>query len=200
MPFKIPFEFFSNKKPTAKQGEGVDFSALFDFLIKEISVPKNADNIINMAKQSGRKDSDDLLPTYVLFESYLCNFDSAGKYDRVSLRKAIGNRFPFLTHDPFFSILFLDEEQKKVKIGAFFIGQFLQFCVERFGKSKENFLEKKKLEFTKIFIDPGDEFTFANIEASCAELKQVIGDSWGHSLTGKIFEQAFQETAKRFKE
>ena len=200
MAFKIPFEFFSNKKPAAKQGEGVDFSALFEFLIKEISVPKDADNIILMAKQAGRKNSEDLLSTYLLFESYLCNFDVARKYDRTSLRKTIANKFSFLTFDPFFSILFLNEEQKKVKLGAVVIGQFLQFCVEKFGKSKENFLEKKKIEFTKIFIDPGNEITFANIEASCAELKQVISDSWGHSLTGKIFEQAFQETAKRFKE
>ena len=200
MPFKFPFRFFSKKRSAAEKGNSVDFSALFDFLIKEISDPRSADNIIVMADQVARKNSDDLLPIYLLFESYLCNFDRQRKYDKESLRETIRNKFSFVSNDPFFSILFLNEEQKKVKLGAFFIGQFLEQCIERFGRSKENFLEKKKMEFADLFVNPGNKIIFADIEASCAELKQMIGDSWGHSMTAKIFEQAFQETAKRFKE
>ena len=200
MSLKKLFKLFSRKKSAAEIGNSVDFSALFDFLTREISVPRNAENIILMARQATRKNSEDLLSIYLLFESYLCNFDSAGKYTRDSLRQTISSKFPLVSHDPFFSILFLNEEQKKVKIGAFFIVQFLQHCIEKFGRSKENFLEKKKAEFAQIFADPGKEVTFANIEASSVELRQLIGDSWGHSLTAKIFEQAFQETASRFKE
>ncbi len=200
MSFEKLFKLFSRKKSAAEIGNSVDFSALFDFLTREITVSRNADNIILMARQATRKNSEDLLSIYLLFESYLCNFDPAGKYTQESLRQTISNKFPLVSHDPFFSILFLNEEQKKVKIGAFFIVQFLQHCIEKFGKSKDNFLEKKKAEFAQTFADPGNEMTFANIEASCAELRQLIGDSWGHSLTAKIFEQAFQETARRFKE
>ena len=200
MSFEKLFKLFSRKKSAAESGNSVDFSALFDFLTREITVPRNADNIILMARQATRKNSEDLLSIYLLFESYLCNFDPAGKYTQGSLRQTISNKFPLVSHDPFFSILFLNEEQKKVKIGAFFIVQFLQHCIEKFGRSKDNFLEKNKAEFAQIFADPGNEMTFANIEASCAELRQLIGDSWGHSLTAKIFEQAFQETASRFKE
>ena len=153
-----------------------------------------------MANEAARKNSEDLLSIYLLFESHICNFDPAEKYSRESLRGTIRNKFSFLSHDPFFSILFLNEEQKKVKVGAFFIERFLHHCIERFGRSKDNFLEKKKAEFTQIFTDPGNQIVFADIEASCAELKQIIGDSWGHSVTAKIFEQSFQETARRFKE
>ena len=200
MSFKLPFGFFSRKKSTADKGNSVDFSALFDFLTKEISVPRNANNIILMARQAARKHPEDLLSIYLLFESHLCNFDPAGKYNRESLRATISNKFSFLSLDPYFSILFLKEEQKKVKLGAFFIGRFLQHCIEKFGRSKDNFLEKKKAEFTEIFTEPGNDIVFADLEASCVDLKHVIGDSWGHSVTAKIFEQAFEETAKRFKE
>jgi len=110
MAFKLPFEFFSNKKPAAKQGTNVDFIALFDFLAKEISAPKNAENIIEMGRQAARKDSEELLPVYLLFESYLCNFDREVKYTRESLRQTIRNKFSFLSGDPFFSLLFLEEE------------------------------------------------------------------------------------------
>jgi PAS domain S-box-containing protein len=198
--FKLPFKLFTNKKSAAVKTHSVDFSALFEFLTREISIPRNADNIIRMARQASHKDPEDLLSIYLLFESHLCNFDPAEKYNRETLRETINNKFPLLSTDQFFSILFLQEEQKKVKLGAFFIGQFLQLCSERFGRSKDNFLEKKRAEFTQVFIYPGNELKFANIEASCVELKQVIADSWGHSQTDKIFEQAFQETAKRFKE
>jgi PAS domain S-box-containing protein len=200
MLFKLPFGIFSRKKSTADSGNSVDFSALFDFLTKEISVPRNASNIIFLARQVARKKSEDLLSTYLLFESHLCNFDPSGKYTRESLREAISNKFSFLSHDPYFSILFLNEEQKKVKLGAFFLGRFLQHCIEKFGRSKDNFLEKKKTEFNEIFASPGSDIMFADLEASCMELRQVIGDSWGHTVTAKIFEQSFQETAKRFKE
>jgi PAS domain S-box-containing protein len=200
MSFKRFSEFFSGKKSAADKANSVDFSALFDFLSKEISIPRNAENIILMARQATRKNSEHLLPIYLLFESHLCNFDPEQKYTRESLRLTISNKFPLLTSEPFFSILFLNEEQKKVKLGAFFIGQFLQLCIDRFGRTKDNFLEKKHMEFAEVFINPGDEMVFAFIEASSAELSQVIGDSWGQSLTGKIFEQAFQETARRFKE
>ncbi|HYJ37940.1 MAG TPA: response regulator [Chitinophagaceae bacterium] len=200
MPFKKPFKFFSAKRSEAEKGNIVDFSALFDFLAKEISVPRNAEHIIRMARQAVRKNSEDQLSIYLLFESHLCNFDPEKKYTRESLRQTTSTKFPFLLNDPFFSILFLDEEQKKVKLGAFLIRQFLQLCIQKFGGSKDNFLEKKQIEFTTIFTEPGRELGFTYIEASCAELRQVIGDSWGQSLTAKIFEQAFQETARRFKE
>ena len=200
MSFKTYAEFFFNRKSVAVIENSVDFPALFDFLTKEISVPRSAENIILMARQAARKDSEDLLSIYLLFESHLCNFDPQGKYTRESLRKTISTKFPLLNKDPFFSILFMNEEQKKVKLGAFLIGQFVKICIDRFGRSKDNFLEKKQLEFTGLFFQPGNEMLFAYIEASCAELTQLIGDSWGHSQTGKIFEQAFQETARRFKE
>ena len=198
--FKKLLKLFAKKPSAAESGNSVDFSALFDFLTREISVARNAENIILMAKQATRKNSEDLLSIYLLFESYLCNFDPAAKYTRESLRQTIRNKFSLVSNDPFFSILFLSEEQKKVKIGAFFIVQFLQHCIDKFGRSKENFLEKNKAQFAETFADPGDELTFANIEASCVELRQIIGDSWGHSVTAKIIEQAFQETARRFKE
>src|SRR5688500_14770407 len=136
MSFKRFSEFFSGKKSAADKANSVDFSALFDFLSKEISIPRNAENIILMAREATRKNSEHLLPIYLLFESHLCNFDPEQKYTRESLRLTISNKFPLLTSEPFFSILFLNEEQKKVKLGAFFIGQFLQLCIDRFGRTK----------------------------------------------------------------
>src|SRR5688572_21973935 len=161
MSLRKSFRFFSARKSTAEKAVSVDFSALFDFLTKEISVPRNVENIIGMAKQAARKNSEDLLSIYLLFESHLCNFDPAKKYTRTSLRQVISTKFPFLSEDPFFSILFLKDEQKKVKLGAFLIRQFLQLCIQRFGGSKDNFLEKKQVEFTILFTEPGKELPFA---------------------------------------
>jgi hypothetical protein len=152
MLFKKPFEFFTKRKSAAVNGSSVDFSALFDFLARESTVPRNADNIILMARQAARNNSEDLLSIYLLFESHLCNFDPGEKYNRDSLRQTISTKFTFLTRDPFFSILFLNEEQKKVKLGAFFIRQFLEHCIERFGRSKDNFLEKKKQNSMKDLL------------------------------------------------
>jgi PAS domain S-box-containing protein len=193
-------KLFSKERSGAERIYSPDLSLLFDFLTKEITVPRKAANIIKLAKQADKKDSDELLSIYLLLESHLCNIDPEEKYTRDSLRDTIAFKFPQLLQDDYFSILFLAEEQKKVKLGAFFLQQFLDISIKRFGRTRESYLEKRLSEFTAVFRNPLQQMHFSYIQTASEDLQKFIGDAYGEVLTGKIFRQAFEETAKRFKE
>jgi PAS domain S-box-containing protein len=51
-----------------------------------------------------------------------------------------------------------------------------------------------------MFRNPSQQIRFSYIQTAAEELNKTISDSYGDTLTGKIFRQAFEETAKRFKE
>ena len=196
--------FFSKLLGRKRSGRlannGLDLSLLFEFLIKEITIPRKAANIISLARQAGKKDAEELLSIYLLVESHLCNIDPEQKYNRESLRDTIAFRFPYLVTDDYFSILFLADEQKKVKLGAFFLQQFLDLSIKRFGRTRDSYLEKRLFEFTEVFRKPSQQIRFSYIHAASEELYKTISDGYGDALTGKMFQQAFEETARRFKE
>src|SRR5687768_10559921 len=191
--------FFSNLLGAKRSGRlannGLDLSLLFDFLIKEITIPRKAANIISLARQAGKKDAEELLSIYLLVESHLCNIDPEQKYNRESLRDTIAYRFPYLVADDYFSILFLADEQKKVKLGAFFLQQFLDLSIKRFGRTRDSYLEKRLSEFSDVFKKPSQQIRFSYIQAASEELYKSISDGYGDTLTGKLFRQAFEETA-----
>src|SRR5205085_12477881 len=107
--------FSSDRSAQGKNDSSADLSELFDFLIREITIPKKASSIIAMAKEADKRKPDELLSIYLLLESHLCNFDPEQKYNRDTLRVLIAERFPRLVSDKYFSILFLTDDLKKVK-------------------------------------------------------------------------------------
>lgn len=188
------------KRRSGASNNGPDLSLLFEFLTREITIPRKAANIISLARDAGKKDVEELLSIYLLVESHLCNIDPERKYTRESLRDTIAFRFPYLATDDYFSILFLSDEQKKVKLGAFFLQQFLDLSIKRFGRTRDGYLEKRLLEFSEVFKKPSQQLRFSYIHIASEDLHKTISGSYGDALTGKIFRQAFEETAKRFKE
>src|SRR5688500_17010016 len=92
-------QLLKQKRSGSANHYGPDLSLLFEFLTKEITIPRKAANIIALAKQAGRKDSEELLSIYLLVESHLCNIDPEQKYTRGSLRDTIAFRFPHLAAD-----------------------------------------------------------------------------------------------------
>lgn len=191
---------FNIKKSEDNKVYSPELSGLFNFLTKEITVPRRAQNILVLARQAHKKNSEELLSVYLLVESHLCNLDPEQKHTRPSLRNTIRLKFPQLADDLFFSILFLSDEEKKVKLGAHFLKSCLELCFKRFGRTKEGLLDKKLNVFRNLFAKPSSDLSFDQIHLETQQLYEAISESYGDTLTGKIFGQAFHETAKCFRE
>src|SRR3954466_14991658 len=93
---------FSKRKSQGHKVYSPDLSGLFDFLTNEITVPRRAENILVLARQAHKKNSQELLSVYLLVESHLCNLDPAQKYTKQSLRHTVLDKYPQLKDDRFF--------------------------------------------------------------------------------------------------
>src|SRR6185312_277405 len=93
MPLKFFLNLFQHEKSAANKKSATDLTGLFEFLDREIRQPGHVENIIQVARHAGKKQSEDLIPAYLLLESHLCNCDMPVRYTRASLREIIRSKF-----------------------------------------------------------------------------------------------------------
>lgn len=172
---------------------------LFDFLIKEISVPKRAEELIAVGRNSNNSAADELLPDYFLFERYLTNLDPEQKYTRKSLRAAIHQRFPELASDPHLSILFISDIEKKQKLSVFFLRCCLELTGESFGNANKYF-EQMGNTVNGIEKMPASEQSLQALRDLSDKLFQNIIGNFGNSLAEKLFNSAYQHTARYYRQ
>src|ERR1700742_1029005 len=83
------------------------YRALFEFLISCISVPVNAEQLIQLGLKSSGKSAEEVFHAYLLFEKYLTSFEQVEQQNRRSLRERDRQRFPILLEEGLiFHILF----------------------------------------------------------------------------------------------
>lgn len=112
---------------------------LFQFLIRQITVPKNAEQLIQLAGKAHLKTPDEVFHTYLLFEKYICTFEPEQRFTRETLRESIGTHFPELRNQDPFSILFLGDIEKKNTVAIEFLSSFLDRLREQFGGAQDGF-------------------------------------------------------------
>src|SRR5437764_5688557 len=95
---------FSNRKAT-NTDLGL-YQNLFQFLRNQITVPRNAEQLIQLSHKSGFNNNEEAFHTYLLFEKYICTFEPEQKFTPQSLRHEIGQSFPDLKDKDPFPILF----------------------------------------------------------------------------------------------
>src|SRR4051812_41293638 len=129
------FWVFKKKKPAQLSDEGGLFKELFDFLTRQISFPKKAEQLIGLGYKLQDRSVDETFRTYLLFEKYICSFEPGKKYTPATLRAAVKERFPVLHELEPFSILFLCDTEKKNTIAIQFLHSFLQSLADQFGNA-----------------------------------------------------------------
>ena len=165
------FSFFQKKNP-APEATSV-YKELFAYLKKQITVPKNAAQLVHLAKDAVHRN-EGIFHSYLLFEKYLCSFEPEMKFTRGSLRNDIRQRFPELQTDRDFAILFLKETERKNTLAIQFLLSFLGRVNERFGRAGEGYFEKKSAEIRSLDYLVSDERLFAQLQlysfpfASCS--------------------------------
>src|SRR5688572_9595094 len=128
---------FYRKKKSVPEATSV-YKELFVYLKKQITVPKNAAQLVQLGKNAVAQN-EDLFHTYLLFEKYLCSFEPEMKYTRASLRSDIKQRFPALEEDRDFAILFLNETERKNSLAISFLLSFLGRVNDRFGRAGDGY-------------------------------------------------------------
>src|SRR5688500_9271418 len=155
------FSILQKKKPVPEAMSV--YKELFIYLKKQITVPKNAAQLVHLAKNAVQKN-EGIFHTYLLFEKYLCSFEPEMKYTRASLRSDIRQRFPSLESDRDFAILFLKDTERKNSLAIHFLLSFLGRVNERFGRAGEGYFEKKKTEIRSMEPQVSDDRLFAQLQ------------------------------------
>ncbi|RFM30269.1 PAS domain-containing hybrid sensor histidine kinase/response regulator [Deminuibacter soli] len=176
-----------------------DQRQLFDFLIREISVPKRAEELIAVGKRDRSSAADELLPDYFLFERYLTNLDPEQKHTRKSLRTAIQQKFPELASDPFLSILFISDIEKRQRLSVFFVQQCLTICGNSFGTSNK-FLEQLSLHLAASQRQDASEQNLQDLQGLTDSLYNYVTTNFGQGLAERIYNNAYQETARFYRQ
>ncbi len=190
--------------PFKKKGSAIvknnGYDRLFDFLIKEISVPKQAEELIAIGKKNSRKPVDDLLSDYFLFERYLTNIDPEQKYSRESLRSTLQQLFPGLKNDAFFSILFLPEADKKQRLAVSFVELCLLRSIDNFGHAGNGLFDDQLKELRSLQQTAATAESLQRIQSLSDSVYQHIATNFGDQLAEKIFNFAYHETARYYKQ
>jgi PAS domain S-box-containing protein len=173
---------------------------VFDFLVREISVPKQNEQLIAVAKKAKNKSTADLLPDYFLLERYLINLDPEQKYTQQSLRDVLKQRFDWLTQDPYFCVLFLPDLGKKQHQAVFFIKLCLQKAISNFGFAGNGLFEQLGKELEELELTISSEVTLKKIENLSIRIYHYITANFGHSMGDRIFDLSYDETARSYKE
>ncbi len=177
------------------------FHALFDFLIGCISVPSNAEQLIQLGHKSAGKDAEEVFHTYLLFEKYLTSFELIEQPTRKSLRERVRQRFPALLHDgSIFNILFVSETEQKNTLAIQFLQSFLEAVRDKFGRGGDGYIEKKLKELSILAIDIQDPEIFRKLQFLSFETFKFVSGNYGESLAGKIFEKNYETYSTRYKE
>src|SRR5882757_3860135 len=141
------------KSPAARRpgAESALYKALFEFLISCISVPANAEQLIQLGSRAAGKDTDEVFHTYLLFEKYLTSFEQVDQPTRKSLRERIRQRFPALLQEgSIFNILFVSETEQKNTLAIQFLQPFLHAVKDKFGRAGDGYFEKKMIELNGL--------------------------------------------------
>ncbi|HMI61085.1 MAG TPA: ATP-binding protein [Puia sp.] len=177
------------------------FHALFDFLIGCISVPANAEQLIQLGHKSAGKDAEEVFHTYLLFEKYLTSFELVDQPTRKSLRERVRQRFPALLHDgSIFNILFVSETEQKNTLAIQFLQSFLEAVRDKFGRGGDSYIEKKLKELSILAIDIQEPEIFRKLQFLSFETFKFVSGNYGESLAGKIFEKNYETYSTRYKE
>ena len=191
------FSFFQKKNP-APEATSV-YKELFAYLKKQITVPKNAAQLVHLAKDAVHRN-EGIFHSYLLFEKYLCSFEPEMKFTRGSLRNDIRQRFPELQTDRDFAILFLKETERKNTLAIQFLLSFLGRVNERFGRAGEGYFEKKSAEIRSLDYLVSDERLFAQLQLYSFDIFRFLSENYGDALAAKIFSQNFESFSKQYRE
>lgn len=190
------------RTPAAKRSgdQSALFRSLFDFLIGSISVPANAEQLIQHGYKAAGKNAEEAFHTYLLFEKYLTSFEHA-EQTRKSLRERVRQRFPALLHEgSIFNILFVSEIEQKNTLAIQFLQFFLQALKDRFGRAGDGYFEKKLLELNGLETRKWDADIFRNLQFLSFDVFHFIGNNYGEPLAGKIFEKSYDSFSTKYKE
>ncbi len=177
------------------------YRALFEFLIGCISVPANAEQLIQLGHKAAGKDAEEVFHTYLLFEKYLTSFELIEQPTRKSLRERVRQRFPALLHDgSIFNILFVSETEQKNTLAIEFLRSFLTAVREKLGRAGDGYIEKKLKELAILEIGIQEPDIFRKLQFLSFEAFQFVGINYGEALAGKLFEKNYETYSSRYKE
>lgn len=177
------------------------YRALLEFLIGCISVPANAEQLIQLADKNTGKDAEEVFHIYLLLEKYLTSFEHLELHTRKSLRERVRQRFPALLHDgSIFNILFVSETEQKNTLAIQFLQSFLATVRDKFGRAGDGFIEKKVKELAILEIDVQNADIFRKLQFLSFEAFKFVASNYGEALAGKIFEKNYETYSARYKE
>ena len=165
------------------------YKALFEFLIRQISDPRKAEQLIQLGHASCEKTTEEVFHTYLLFEKYLTSFEQATYYDRISLREGVRMRFPAILQQSIFHLLFVSETEQKNTLAIQFIQAFLDNASEKFGRTGAGYFEKKSRELEGLDACRQDPESFKRLQSLSFETFHFVSENYGDTLAGKIFER-----------
>jgi PAS domain S-box-containing protein len=176
------------------------YRAIFEFLITCITVPANAEQLIELGYKAAGKNGEEVFHTYLLFEKYLTSFELTEQYSRTTLREGLQQRFPPLLDHPIFNILFVPETEQKNTIAIQFLQSFLDTVTDKFGRTGDGYFDKKIKELAILEESKQDAETFRKLQFLSFEVFRFVGENYGQSLAGKIFEKTYESFSSRYKE
>jgi len=177
------------------------YIALFEFLISIISIPANAEQLIQLGHKAAGKSADEVFHTYLLFEKYLTSFEQMEQHTRKSLRERIRQRFPALLREgSIFNILFVSEFEQKNTLAIQFLHSFLVALRDKFGRAGDGYFEKKVAELAALETRRRDPDIFRNLQFLSFDVFHFISNNYGETLAGKIFEKSYDAFSGKYKE
>src|SRR6185312_3675769 len=177
------------------------YIALFEFLISIISIPANAEQLIQLGHKAAGKSADEVFHTYLLFEKYLTSFEQMEQHTRKSLRERIRQRFPALLREgSIFNILFVSEFEQKNTLAIQFLHSFLVALRDKFGRSGDGYFEKKIADLAALEVRKRDPDIFRNLQFLSFDVFHFISNNYGETLAGKIFEKSYDAFSAKYKE
>ena len=191
------------RSPAARRSgdQSALYKALFEFLIGCISNPSNAEQLIQLGFKTASKGAEEVFHTYLLFEKYLTSFEQVDQQNRKSLRERVRQRFPvLLTDGSIFNILFVSETEQKNTLAIQFLYTFLLALKEKFGRAGDGYFEKKIIELNVLETRKRDPDIFRNLQFLSFDVFHFIGNNYGETLAGKIFEKSYDAFSTKYKE
>ncbi|HEX3935185.1 MAG TPA: response regulator [Puia sp.] len=191
------------RSPAARRSsdQSALYKALFEFLTGCISVPDNAEQLIQLGNKSAGKSAEEVFHTYLLFEKYLTSFEQVDQQNRRSLRERVRQRFPvLLTDGSIFNILFVSETEQKNTLAIQFLHSFLLALKDKFGRAGDGYFEKKIIELGGLETRKREPDIFRNLQFLSFDVFHFIGNNYGEALAGKIFEKSYDTFSTKYKE
>ena len=176
------------------------FGALIPYLIQLISMPGNAEQLIQLGRKSIGKNAEDVFHAYLLFEKYLTSFEQEGVYTRESLRESVRQRFPALLEEPLFNLLFVPETEQKNTLALQFLQSFLGAVSDKFGRTGDGYFEKQLSDLSVLETKKSEPAVFRKLQFLSFEAFQFVGNNYGETLAGKIFEKTYEAFSAKYKE